>query len=49
MRPEKKYLVEEVNEHLNKSEYVYLTNYDRITVDEIAELRAQLAEHDAEF
>ena len=49
MRPEKKYLVEEVNEHLNKSEYVYLTNYERITVDEIAELRAQLAEHDAEF
>lgn len=49
MRPEKKYLVEEVNTHLDKSDYVYLTNYERITVDEIAELRAQLSEHDAEF
>ena len=42
MRPEKKYLVEEVNSHLEKSDYVYLTNYERITVDEIAELRAKL-------
>lgn len=49
MRPEKQYLVEEVNSHLDKSDYVYLTNYERITVDEIAELRAQLAEFDAEF
>ncbi len=49
MRPEKKYLVEEVNEHLNKSDYVYLANYERITVDEIAELRASLSEHNAEF
>lgn len=49
MRPEKQYLVEEVNNHLNKSDYVYLTNYDRITVDETAELREQLAEHNAEF
>lgn len=49
MRPEKEYLVEEVNNHLAKSDYVYLANYDRITVDETAELRASLAEHDAEF
>jgi|TARA_A100001015_G_scaffold266706_1_gene316138 large subunit ribosomal protein L10 len=49
MRLEKKYLVEEVNTHLSKSDYVYLANYERITVDEIAELRAALAEHDAEF
>jgi large subunit ribosomal protein L10 len=49
MRPEKQYLVEEVNSHLDKSDYVYLTNYERITVDEIAELRAQLAEFGAEF
>ncbi|MGC6424930.1 MAG: 50S ribosomal protein L10 [Lentimonas sp.] len=49
MRPEKQYLVEEVNTHLEKSDYVYLTNYERITVDEIAELRAQLSEYDAEF
>lgn len=49
MRPEKKYLVEEVNAHLGKSDYVYLANYERITVEETAELRASLAEHDAEF
>lgn len=49
MRPEKQYLVEEVNEHLNKSDYVYLANYERITVEETAELRASLAEHNAEF
>lgn len=49
MRPEKQYLVEEVNTHLDKSDYVYLTNYERITVEEIAELRAQLSEHAAEF
>ena len=49
MRPEKQYLVEEVSTHLNKSDYVYLTNYERITVEEIAELRAQLSEFDAEF
>lgn len=49
MRPEKKYLVDEVSTHLGKSDYVYLANYDRITVDETAELRASLAEHDAEF
>ncbi len=49
MRPEKQYLVEEVNSHLEKSDYVYLTNYERITVEEIAELRGQLSEHNAEF
>lgn len=49
MRPEKQYLVEEVSTHLNKSDYVYLANYERITVDEIAELRASLDEHNAEF
>lgn len=49
MRPEKKYLVEEVNSHLEKSDYVYLTNYARITVDEIADLRALLEPFCAEF
>ncbi|MGB0333973.1 MAG: 50S ribosomal protein L10 [Opitutales bacterium] len=49
MRPEKQYLVEEVNNHLAKSDYVYLANYERITVEETAELREQLAEHNAEF
>lgn len=49
MRPEKQYLVDEVNTHLDKSDYVYLANYERITVEEIAELRASLSEHNAEF
>ena len=49
MRPEKQYLVEEVSEHLAKSDYVYLANYERITVEETEELRASLAEHEAEF
>ena len=49
MRPEKKYLVDEINRHLDKSSYVYLTNYERITVDEIAQLRSQLSKHNAEF
>lgn len=49
MRPEKQYLVEEVSTHLDKSDYVYLTNFERVTVEEIADLRAQLSEHDAEF
>ena len=49
MRPEKQYLVEEVSSHLNKSDYVYLVNYQGITVDEIAELRAALDVHAAEF
>ena len=49
MRPEKKYLVAEIDKHLEKSSYVYLTNYERITVDEIAELRETLSENDAEF
>ena len=49
MSPEKQYLVEEVSTHLDKSSYVYLTNYDRITVEETAELRDALAQHGAEF
>lgn len=49
MRVEKKYLIAEVEEHLKKSDYVILTNYSGITVDETAELRAQLEENQAEF
>lgn len=49
MRVEKKYLIEEVQNHLKKSDYVILTNYAGITVDETAELRAQLEEDGAEF
>lgn len=49
MRAEKKYLVAEVEEHLKKSDYVILTNYTGITVEETAELRAGLEENGAEF
>ncbi len=49
MRAEKKYLVDEIGEHLDKSDYVFLADYNRITVAETAELRAALSEHDAEF
>ena len=49
MRLEKKYLVEEVSEHLEKSTYVFFTNFDRITVAETATLRSSLSEFGAEF
>ena len=49
MRPEKEYLVEEVSSHLDKSDYVYLANYTRITVSETAELRERLNREGAEF
>jgi len=49
MRPEKKFLVREVAEQLEKSEYVYLTDFTGITVDESDELRGELASRGAEF
>lgn len=49
MRPEKKYLVEEVSTHLEKSDYVYLANYSRISVEETADLRNRLNAEGAEF
>lgn len=49
MRPEKKYLVDELNGYIEGSEYVFLTNFERVTVEETAQLRAVLEEHDAEF
>ncbi|MGF1531594.1 MAG: 50S ribosomal protein L10 [Puniceicoccaceae bacterium] len=49
MRPEKEYLVKEVESHLAKSDYLYLTGFNRLTVDETAQLRGLLAERDAEF
>lgn len=49
MRVEKKYLIDEVEAHLKKSDYIILTNYSGITVDETAELREKLAEDGAEF
>ncbi|MFP4351998.1 MAG: 50S ribosomal protein L10 [Puniceicoccaceae bacterium] len=49
MRPEKELLVRDVDQHLDKSDYVFLTNYERITVEETAALRASLAAEAAEF
>lgn len=49
MRLEKKYLVEEVNNHLDKSGYVIVARFNNITVDETAALRKSLAEQAAEY
>lgn len=49
MRPEKQFLVDEVSRHLAKSNYVYLANYSRITVEETASLRDVLSKEGAEF
>lgn len=49
MREENKYLVQEVGSYLDKSDYVFLADYHRITVLETAELRGSLAEQEAEF
>lgn len=49
MRPEKQFLVEEINTHLEKSDYLFLADYERSTVIDIAELRAELVKEEAEF
>jgi large subunit ribosomal protein L10 len=49
MRTEKQYLVEETGSHLEKSDYVFLTNFERVTVIETGELRDTLAKQGAEF
>ncbi len=49
MRAEKAFLVDEVGAYLDKSDYVFLADYNRITVAETAELRAVLSQHEAEF
>ena len=49
MRHYKLYLVDDVRIHLDKSSSVYLTNYNRITVDETADLRSRLTKEGAEF
>lgn len=49
MRPEKQYLVEEVSKHLDKSNYVFLTDFTGINVEQIGELRVALAKEEAEF
>jgi large subunit ribosomal protein L10 len=49
MRPAKQFLVEEVENHLRKSDYVYLANFDRITVSDVGAFREKLAAEKAEF
>lgn len=49
MQTEKKYLVEEVSAHLEKSDYVFLADFERVTVAETEELRRILADLGAEF
>ena len=49
MRPEKQYLVAEVARHLDKSKYLYLADFDRMSVADTADLRDRLAEQQAEF
>lgn len=49
MRLEKKYLVQEVDRYLENSGYLFITNYEGITVAETEELRSNLSEYDAQF
>ncbi len=49
MRAEKKFLIDEVTGHLKKSDYVILTNFTKLTVGDISELRKRLAPEKAEF
>ena len=49
MRAEKQYLISEVDTHLKKSDYVILTNFTKVTVADVAELRKRLDAEKAEF
>jgi large subunit ribosomal protein L10 len=49
MRAEKKYLIDEVEIHLKKSDYVILANYNGMTVADAAELRHRLSAEKAEY
>lgn len=49
MQSEKKYLVDEVTSHLEKSTYVFLVDFTSVSVLETEELRKVLAELGAEF
>jgi large subunit ribosomal protein L10 len=49
MRAEKKFLIDEVTGHLQKSDYVILTNFTKLTVADTAELRKRLSPESAEF
>lgn len=49
MRAEKQFLVDEVNNYLEKSDYVFLADFTRVTVAETAQLREVLRQHNAEY
>lgn len=49
MRSEKKFLVDEVAQHLAKSNYLVLADFTRVTVVDAAAIRAQLREFNAEY
>jgi len=49
MRAEKKYLIDEVETHLKKSDYVILANFTGVTVADAADLRQKLAAEKAEY
>ena len=49
MRAEKSYLITEVETHLKKSDYVILTNFSKVTVADVADLRKKLSAEKAEF
>ena len=49
MQAEKKFLVEEVGSYLDKSEYMFLADFQRVTVAETEELRRILSGLGAEF
>jgi large subunit ribosomal protein L10 len=49
MRAEKKYIVDEVRGHLEKSDYVFIADYQRITVADTAEIRKVLKDAGAEY
>ena len=49
MRAEKKYLIDEVQVHLKKSDYVILANFTGVTVADAADLRQKLAAEKAEY
>jgi large subunit ribosomal protein L10 len=49
MRAEKKFLIDEVESHLKKSDYVILTNFTKVNVADVSILRERLAAENAEF
>lgn len=49
MQAEKKFLVDEVSQHLGKSDYVFLADFERVTVAETEALRQTLSALGAEF